>query len=280
MGRRVQCANNTKQIALALQSFHEANQAFPANTTVSGYADTEVNPSWLAELLPYLDGTDLYARINFDKPVGQQPDLAVGQTVVAAFRCPSEAPVPTARCSTALPIRPEHAADNAWWISVGGAITNYKACAGGNWGWGDFVVAQTNVNPATDYDGLDHGNGIICRNWDGLPPNCNADVKDGLSNTFALGEAVAGWCAWTDWRWSNGSTATCGIPLNYRAGTMDLRSVWYDWSRNYSFFSMHPSGGNFALCDGGVRYINDSIDINVYRGLATIAAGETVGLGN
>lgn len=171
-------------------------------------------------------------------------------------------------------------ADNAWWISVGGAITNYKACAGGNWGWGDFVVAQTNVNPATDYDGLDHGNGIICRNWDGLRPNCNADVKDGLSNTFALGEAVAGWCAWTDWRWSNGSTATCGIPLNYRAGTMDLRPVWYDWSRNYSFFSMHPSGGNFALCDGGVRYINDSIDINVYRGLATIAAGETVGLGN
>ncbi len=61
---------------------------------------------------------------------------------------------------------------------------------------------------------------------------------------------------------------------------MDLRAVWYDWSRNYSFFSMHPSGGNFALCDGGVRYINDSIDINVYRGLATIAAGETVGLGN
>ena len=35
---------------------------------------------------------------------------------------------------------------------------------------------------------------------------------DGLSNTFAVGEAVAGWCAWNNWRWSNGCTATSPFP--------------------------------------------------------------------
>ena len=57
---------------------------------------------------------------------------------------------------------------------------------------------------------------------------------------------------------------------------MDLHNVWDDWSRTYSFFSQHPGGGNFGLCDGSVRFVNDFIDINVYRGLATIASAEVV----
>jgi hypothetical protein len=49
-------------------------------------------------------------------------------------------------------------------------VTDYKACAGANWDGGDFIVAQAPHPTANDYDGLDHGNGIICRNWFGLPP--------------------------------------------------------------------------------------------------------------
>jgi prepilin-type processing-associated H-X9-DG protein len=64
--------------------------------------------------------------------------------------------------------------------------------------------------------------------------------------------------------------------LNYRVGTMDLHSTWDDWSRGYSFFSMHPSGAGFSMCDGSVQFVNDLIDIRVYRGLATIAGGENV----
>ena len=57
---------------------------------------------------------------------------------------------------------------------------------------------------------------------------------------------------------------------------MDLHTIWNDFSRTYSFFSNHPGGGQFALCDGSVVFVSDDIDLNLYRGLATISSGEVV----
>jgi prepilin-type N-terminal cleavage/methylation domain-containing protein len=276
-GRRSQCMNNLKQITLALNAFHGEVGTMPPNTTISGYAQSEISPSWMTGILPYIEEKALARQNKVELPIGQPPNLAVAQTVVRSFRCPSETSFPSGRLSGSYPSG-SCCQDDAWWISIGGAVTDYKACAGANWGGGDFVVAQAPHPTTDDYDGLDHGNGIICRNWDGLPPKRFNNVTDGLSHTFAVGEAVPAWCAWTDWRWSNGCTATCAIPLNYRVGTMDLHTAWDDWSRTYSFFSMHPSGASFSMCDGSVQYVNDAIDINVYRGLATIAGGENAAL--
>jgi len=278
-GRRSQCMNNLKQITLALHAFENEIGTMPPNTTISGYAATEVSPSWMSGILPFIEEKELATQNKDELPIGKQPNLSVAQTVVGTYRCPSENTFPSGRLSGSYPSG-SCCADDAWWISIGGAVTDYKACAGGNWDGGDFIIAQVPHPTNNDYDGLDHGNGIICRDWDGLPPKRFINVTDGLSNTFAVGEVVPAWCAWTDWRWSNGCTATCGIPLNYRVGTMDLHSAWDDWSRTYSFFSMHPSGANFSMCDGSVHYVSDAIDISVYRGLATIAGGETVQLDN
>ena len=44
----------------------------------------------------------------------------------------------------------------------------------------------------------------------------NMDIRDGASKTFLAGEAVPEYCGWSLWFWFDGSTATCGIPLNYR----------------------------------------------------------------
>ena len=72
-------------------------------------------------------------------------------------------------------------------------------------------------------DGVDHGNGVICRGGGpatdgGVAPivTTNMDIRDGASKTFLLGEAVPAWCGWSLWFWFDGSTATCGIPLNFR----------------------------------------------------------------
>jgi prepilin-type processing-associated H-X9-DG protein len=40
---------------------------------------------------------------------------------------------------------------------------------------------------------------------------------------------------------------------------------------------LHPAGGNFAMCDASVRFIPDNTDLNVYRALATIEAGDQTG---
>lgn len=44
------------------------------------------------------------------------------------------------------------------------------------------------------------------------------------------------------------------------------------------FKSMHSGGLNFALCDGSIRFISNSIDLPTYRGLSTIRKGEVVSL--
>ena len=41
------------------------------------------------------------------------------------------------------------------------------------------------------------------------------DIRDGASKTFFAGESVPEYCGWSLWFWFDGSTATCGIPLNY-----------------------------------------------------------------
>jgi hypothetical protein len=163
------------------------------------------------------------------------------------------------------------------------AVNNYKAVAGANWNWGDHTgVKQAGGRWANDADGLNRGNGIICRNELNNTANITTfgDIKDGTSNTLAVGEAVPAWCNHTWWYWFNGTTATCGVPLNYRKGnpTVKLEAQLTDWGRNYSFFSQHPGGAYFALADGSARFVADNIDINVYRAGATINGGESLQL--
>jgi prepilin-type processing-associated H-X9-DG protein len=39
---------------------------------------------------------------------------------------------------------------------------------------------------------------------------------------------------------------------------------------------MHPGGGNFVTCDGSVKFIKNSINMNTYQALSTRANGEVI----
>ena len=90
-------------------------------------------------------------------------------------------------------------------------------------------------------------------------PTTNMDIRDGASKTFLAGEAVPAWCGWSLWYWFDGSTATCGIPLNYRIPGKAPDDNSADWKDTYGFMSRHPGGANFAMCDGSVSFINELI---------------------
>jgi hypothetical protein len=216
-------------------------------------------------ILPFIEQQALYDQIRFDLPLSAAENTAVSLTVIPAFICPSDGNDGTmgGRAN----------------VNDTRAINNYKAVAGGNWNWGDHTGVSQQSGPwPGDANGLDRGNGCICRNSDNQSANYKmmATISDGTSNTLAIGEAVPSWCNHTWWWWFNGTTATCGVPLNYRIwqGDAYLRSQLTDWGRNYSFFSKHPGGGQFGLLDGTTRFVNDSIDITLYRSLATISGSE------
>jgi prepilin-type N-terminal cleavage/methylation domain-containing protein len=111
---RNQCLNNTKQWLLALQNHHDTRKFFPlastapvneasANIGAAGVASTATRRgsttgdgfSWIAQVLPYIEGNTIYQKLNDSKAANklqnrafisnkisypQNPDLAVSAT--------------------------------------------------------------------------------------------------------------------------------------------------------------------------------------------------------
>ncbi|MCA9035264.1 MAG: DUF1559 domain-containing protein [Planctomycetaceae bacterium] len=285
--RRTQCKNNLKQLGLALHNYHDVYNHFPINYSTTFTLDN-TTMSWLVGILPYIEQANLFNQVDPNFGINNDPRSPTPNTVtpvnpsngwvakqpIPAFRCPSD---------TSDALLGGRANYGGTW-----AVNSYKGVAGANWAWGSWTspAAFNNTRWGTSNNGLDRGNGILFRG-NGFPYSNNmSKITDGTSNTLAIGEVVARYCTHTWWWWFNGSTATCSIPLNAPgvcAGAANvtkdqgLVNCAGDWPNNYSFKSQHVGGGQFALCDGSVKFISENIDLNLYRSIATIAGGETVG---
>src|SRR5262245_43270503 len=100
---RTQCANNLKQLGLALHGYHGVHKRFPpayltntyANGTAYGvsYGDPSRNgpPGWAwgTLLLPYLEQQNLYRQFRLDLPCWAPENAAAARTKVSVFLCPS-----------------------------------------------------------------------------------------------------------------------------------------------------------------------------------------------
>jgi prepilin-type N-terminal cleavage/methylation domain-containing protein/prepilin-type processing-associated H-X9-DG protein len=270
--RRTQCRNKLKQIVLGMHNYHDVHNMIPINYCNYAQGGEAYAHGWLTGLLPFIEQRSLWSQIDWGGSVYTLPNHAVASTGVPAFLCPSDESV-DGRMQT-------YASGSARW-----GITNYKACAGSNFSAGDAVCRHTWPRGRWPNMGnvWNQGNGIICPNSGYRPENNTrfSDIHDGLSNTFAVGEAVPAWCFHNGW-YLFVACASCGPPLNYKSVAImsdpkqTLETNWMDWGNNLGFMSRHPGGANFALCDGTVRFVSDTIDLFTYRMLANMADGEAV----
>jgi len=266
--QRAGCANNLAQLATAVHNFHDAQGRFPYNTFVGSWFNGGDAPnwSWLARLTPYIEQQELYQ--TGDIPNKTLRDSDVADRTIGLLMCPSDPSVGTG---------PRTDVGNLRGMPVG--MTSYKGVMGANWGDDNGVGANFNTdwrNPGTNgsFDGHDNGDGIFYR-MDYKRRLRLQFIKDGTSNTFMIGEDICRATKWTAWPYANSATGTCAIPPNVkRPDGSDYPPG--NWQNNESFRSAHPGGLNFAFADGSVHFINDSIDLAVYRALATIAGGEAV----
>lgn len=182
----------------------------------------------------------------------------VRETPLAVFRCPSDYGTGT------FAILDQQNKD-----VCNGSTTSYAACFGS--------YGLINTDP-------DLGNGLFQRN----SRIRLDDIKDGTSNTIAVGERAA---MFTKAPWVGVITpgtvrTTPGAPVYTstiegapamalaRMGNRNLNS---EWSEPYDFFSPHPQIVYFLFADGSVRGLSESTDHALLHALATREGDEVLG---
>jgi prepilin-type N-terminal cleavage/methylation domain-containing protein/prepilin-type processing-associated H-X9-DG protein len=269
--RRVQCANNLKQIGLALHNYHGSVGVFPPGYVsavppgVVNYPELGPGWGWGAMILPQLEQRPLYDAINFSLQIPDAASVTARQGVVAVYLCPSSTPDGPVRVTGDEAQKVVLVADLA--------ASQYVASAG---------QGEVEEVPGSN-------NGLLFRN----SRIELRDVTDGLGQTLLVGErsrnlANATWVgavpsghACTDPRWPVRDCATSNVMVMANTGPWP-DEPWvnvpnHKGSKADDYWSLHPGGCNFLLGDGSVRFIKETVNPMVFSALASRAGGEVVG---
>jgi prepilin-type N-terminal cleavage/methylation domain-containing protein len=254
---RMACSNNLKQIGLAIHSYHDrVGEIPPGYYDLAPWPNDDAGPGWgwAAFLLNDLEQGNLQRQINFNVAVGSasQPVPTVRTTFLKVFKCPSDRMVGTFTVTDG--------GSQSWTLAQG----SYVGCNG---------------NDGVDDNSTPPHTGIFIRGTNGFRL---ADVTDGLSNTFFVGErcttmSMSTWVGVptgsqdpsvrSPGDFSGGSALVLGhcgphLPNDTIVTDADAMS------------SAHQAGVQFLFGDGSVKMIRNSISQTVYDALATRAGGE------
>jgi prepilin-type N-terminal cleavage/methylation domain-containing protein/prepilin-type processing-associated H-X9-DG protein len=244
---RTQCLNNLKQIGLACHNYHDANRKLPTELYVP--------------VLPYLEQDSLYRQLN-DPTTPSATQNALHALPLPLLACPSDAGIPS----------PPVITNNGF--SYG--VSSYKGNASA-------------LSPSDSKFGTD---GVIV-----YPAVTLLGITDGTSNTILVGEysnyspqwpayaAILGYpttplSAFHTWDSMGGGTGY--PPLNYQLPATppaNIAVAILDAEfRLDAFGSSHTGGANFALCDGSVRFVSNSVNnaSGALPALCTRSGGEVV----
>jgi prepilin-type N-terminal cleavage/methylation domain-containing protein/prepilin-type processing-associated H-X9-DG protein len=257
---RIKCQNNLKQIGLALHNYNGRVGSFPP-----GYLDSAPWPQndqgpdwgWASFLLADLEQDNVKSLINYKFNVGDPspPIVAARTTYFQIFQCPSDPNSQTTFLAT-------DGANQTWSLAYG----SYVAC-NGNDGVDDFTTP-----PHT---------GAFIRGARGFRV---ADIRDGLSNTFFVGErsTTMSWSTWVGFP-TGALDPSVRAPGNYSGGSAFVLGHCGPHLPNDSIVtdadamsSGHTGGVQFLFGDGSVHMISNSISQAVYDALATRAGGEAI----
>lgn len=275
--RRSSCSNNLRQLSLGLLNYEKTNRKFPP---AHGYRPNppigSINSSpfsWGARILDFVEQSDVGSVI--DPVINNNTALNSHATAVktavatpiASFRCPSDFKSPPA---TFFPGS----------STLSGAVSSYVGNAGG-------FPERTDTNSEANFLGSLQERSDPVRERAvvqmGIMWTANActlaDIADGTSKTILLGEVT--------WDKSqaqfalaanhNGSTGDQAAKLVERFGCIPLNAdvtaagtwgqapdaTFSNNERRHTFMGWHSPHSNvvgFALCDGSVRFIDQSIE--------------------
>ena len=276
--RRTQCANNMRQMALAMNVYHDALKSLPPGNLVKVLTeeDNELpegachhegkvycgSIGWPAVILAQLEQSPLYERVDFDSiaytptagesskhpaksPHGNEKNRFAAENMPSVFQCPSA-------------LRQSQHHKDYGVNGIGGYPESTKN------------RALFHHNSSTRF----------------------SDVTDGLSNTFMLLET----CHHNWWLKGNDKVLTetvyganpffwlDALGQGYAVRSYTAFEILYELpinGRNSSAAtrgvrSDHPKGVNAVMCDGSVHFLSEKIDFKLYKALFTHAGKEPV----
>lgn len=254
--RRTECVNNLRQVAIAIMNFESTRQKLPTGITTYD-ALPHGSTTWLAQILPYVEQQNVWDQAVSDYNVDANPfQTHIGmRTIVPTYQCPSD--------------------------PASGKV---------HWTHNNQIVATTSylgVN-GTDFTAR---NGVFFLN----SAIRMGDVSDGTSNTLMLGERPPSADLWYGWWYAGRGQSGSGSP-DMILGVREINTPPASGETNYlescpygpyrftpgksgqqcdtlHFWSFHPSGANFALCDASVHFVHYGAD-DIMPQLATRAGDE------
>ena len=286
---RMSCTNNLKQIATAMHNHHDSRSALPGGLGKFGCCWG----TWVVPVLPYMEQEalfKLYTNWGGNDATGIRYNSG-GNATVASTRfknltCPSD-----------TPSSPTGGFQNHNYVVNFGNTTMFQA---------DVTVGTTVIRfggaPFGAYFGSTSDDGpataAAATGWTreyGKPVRLT-DITDGTSNTLMVAELNQG--QGLDARgfvwWGGGS----GFTTLYGPNASDadiMTGAWCDatnprngpcsttstappspFSRRQGARSRHTGGVNAALCDGSVRFFQNSIATTTWQALGTSMGGEVV----
>ena len=286
--RRATCLNNIRQVVLAAHNYQSSNQRFPmgSNTfakrwTASGNSQ-DVSMSFYVPLLSFMDQDNLYE--NYKKN-NQAPHQLSNASRLPMLLCASGT----------------QKDERSVGVSGSGAnAAHYLGCMGAYgpeafWQNGSRTLAATDDTAAPGPIGLvgifspttaSGGRAVFTRSG----AKGFDDVGDGSSNTIALLENSrspwevagsgqqtayrAGFAHGAEYSGANNSEADleeiyCLTSVQYPPNSHRVRG---DSDANNGFYmnnkvvgSNHPGGLNVALVDGSARFLNEEVNITIFR---------------
>lgn len=268
--RRVTCANNLKQIGLALATYAAANRDYQPAALPYRYdanlrsADRSGDPerwtsfSWRATLLPQLEQSAVYDSLVLEKSSLDPINRNGIRTPIPVFECPSTPGRPRRMRQAGLGAK--------LYAPLDAAVRDYSLvrCMGDRAGaW--VALAWTSERDTPLPPDEDWGPVPLSAITDGLSQTIQVVEQAGRPAYFYGGELISE-NSWTDGAWAFGDTG----------GFLFSSPTSINQSNSLSIHAFHPHGANVLLCDGSVLFLSEHQSNAVLGALMSRDGGEPI----
>jgi prepilin-type N-terminal cleavage/methylation domain-containing protein len=287
--RRSQCANNMKQLGVAISSYHAHFQLYP---TITVNVDPFSSPgTWMTMILPFFEQEQTYNSFNF----GAGPDLCASNYFVYANKTAARTAISTFVCPSDATNKPK---DYSMGIPPfsGQTLTNYGGIFYPVWSlvnnqllWGPFKYWREPFtypgtplfkhDPVAAGDILDGtANTLFALEMRADVPFPNADANGRAHPLWYLNSPIY-YIVYQDCAYLNTASPFFWGPYNLpRYGiNLPLTGVAETYFPPFKAAGSYHQGGCQGLTlDGRVIYITENVDFRLLLARASTGQGETI----